>query len=238
MNENTQMIVSLYDGKRSSVEIAKIVGLSPRYVRKVATKLDLDRLWCGAQPGEKNHQFLSGRRVDLDGYVLVTAPSDHPYARLRPNRKGGSIIFEHRLIVEQTLGRYLTPIEVVDHIDGLTLHNDPLNLRFFDQNKDHLQATITGRPKRISVSGWRNIKAKYHQPADWKQVDTYYRRRERGDVRLRQILLVSLKFGIDSPFLLGTHRHLEKAHIDYSSRSKIELALDELNQRWEQDLAQ
>jgi hypothetical protein len=237
MNANTERIISLYDGTRSSIEIAQIVGLSPRYVRKIAIKFSLPRLGEGGRHGEKNHQFVSGRRIDFDGYVMVTAPEDHPYARLRSLRLAKTI-FEHRLVMEQGLGRYLLPTEVVDHIDGLTLHNDPANLRLFQKNGDHLRETITGLPKRISVSGIRNIKTRFDQPEDWKLVDTFYQRRARGDVRLRQILLAALKLGIDSPFLLGTSHHLKKAQIDCSSRSKIEHALAELNQRWELDLAQ
>ena len=235
MNENTRIIVSLYDGKRSSKEIATIVGLSPRYVRKVATGMNLDRLHCGAQPGEGNHQFVSGRRIDLDGYVLITAPPDHPYARERPHRDG-KIIFEHRLVLEKKLGRLLLPGEVVDHFDGLTLHNDPSNLRLFHQNKDHLQATITGHPKAISISGRLNIKTRYHLPKGYQPVDINYQRRKRGDVRLLQILRAAFLFGIDSPYLLGTHRHLKKAGIDYSSRSMIGLALDALHLRYKADL--
>ncbi len=238
MNENTRKIMSLYDGKRSAKEIAMIVGMSPRYVRKIGLLKNLPRLHCGAKPGKDNHQFVSGRRIDLDGYVLVTAPPGHPYARPRPGRPGGAIIFEHRLVLEKELGRYLLPSEVVDHRDGLTLHNDPLNLRLFDHNCTHLRETITGRPKQISESGLQNIKARYHLPEGFQPVDTYGRRRERGDVRLRQILLAALTLGIDSPFLLGTHRHLENAQIGFASRSMIELGWDQLCERWERDLAQ
>lgn len=235
MSENSNAVISLYDGVRSSSEIAKILGLSARYVRRIATDNNLPRLRCGAQPDCKNHQYVSGRRIDPDGYVLVTAPKDHPYSRKRTNR-AGSIIFEHRLVMERKLERYLLPEEVVDHIDGLTLHNDPLNLRLFDKNCDHLRETITGRPKEISQKGRENISIKHLQDVSNRLVDTYGLRRKRGDVRLRQILLAALKLGTDSPFLLGTHYHLKKAQIDYSSPTTIKLALDDLLKRWEEDL--
>jgi hypothetical protein len=235
MSEKSEQVIGLCDGQRSSVEIAKLVGLSPRYVRKIATTHNLDRLSCGAQKGEKNHQFVSGRRVDSDGYVSVSVPLEYPGARVLPGKQTG-FVFEHRIILERKIGRYLLPSETVDHIDGLTLHNSPDNLRFFQNNGDHLQATITGIPKRTSKSGILNIRTSFDQRATMQRVDTYRRRRERGDVRLRQILLAALSLGINSPYLLGTHRHLEKAQIDWSSRSNLGLALAELNRRWEVDL--
>jgi hypothetical protein len=235
MNENTRKIISLYDGKLTSIDVAKIVGVGSRYVRKVAKKYNLERLHCGARFGEDNHQYVSGRRIDLDGYVLVTAPLGHPYARKISNRLG-CIMFEHRLVMEKHLGRYLLPTEVVDHKNGLTLHNDPENLRVFQKNGDHLHETISGIPKNISVSGRRNIELRYHPDTNRTPVDIYYLRRERGDVRLLQILHAALKFGIDSPFLLGTHYHLEKKQIDWIYRPNLEQALNGLLQRWEQDL--
>ncbi len=231
MNENTQRIVALSDGTRSSVEIAKLVGLSPRYVRKVMLRLDLPRWGEGAQPGKENHQYKTGRRIDLDGYVLVTAPKDHPYARQRTNRSG-KLIYEHRLVLEQHLGRYLLPEEVVDHIDGLTLHNAPENLRLFASNGEHLATTTTGRTKLWSAQGRQNIGTRTDRGKVLQRVDSYGQRRKSGDVRLRQILLAALQLGTDSPFLSGTLHHTKKAGIDLSSRSTIQRALDDLYARW------
>lgn len=230
MNENTQKIIALSDGTRSSAEIAKLVGLSPRYVRKVMRRKNLPRLGEGAQPGAKNHQFVSGRRIDLDGYVLVTAPKDHPYARKRTNRDT-KLIYEHRLVMEETLGRYLLPQEVVDHVDGLTLHNHPDNLRLFGSNGEHLAATATGK-RNWSEAGYQNIGARTDRGVEIERVDSYRRRRDSGDVRLRQILLLALKLGPDNPYLLGSSHHTKKAGIDMSSRSTIQRALDELYERW------
>jgi hypothetical protein len=236
MNENTKQIISLCDGIRSMKEIGEIVGVGRRYAGKIARKFGLPQLHRGAQPDQKNHRFVSGRRIGVDGYVLVTAPANHPSARKRTNRNNWSIP-EHRLVMEQKLGRYLLPEEVVDHIDGLTLHNLPDNLRLFVRNGEHLQVTTTGIPKNISVSGRQNIRLKYHLPPDFQRIDIYLQRKKRGDVRLLQIFLAALQLGIDSPFLLGTHRHTTKAGIDMSSRSTIELALGSLLQRWEADLS-
>jgi hypothetical protein len=235
MNDNTQKIISLYDGSRSSTDIADIVGLSPRYVRKVATRHNLDRLRCGAQRGKKNHQFVAGRRIDRDGYVLISVPVEHPHARQRSQRKG-KLMYEHRLIMEQKLGRYLMANEVVHHIDELKLHNHPMNLSLFPENGEHLISHVKGKKKKISVRGLANIKAKTALSEDFERIDIYRLRRARGEIRLKEILLAGLSLGIDSLYLSGTHLHLKKAGIDYSSRSKIEHALDQLYQRWEADL--
>lgn len=233
MNENTKKIIALSDGTRSSVEIAKLVGLSPRYVRKVMLRLDLPRLGEGAQPGPKNHQYKSGRRIDLDGYVLVTAPIEHPYARQRTNRKT-KLIYEHRLVLEQTLGRYLLPEEVVDHVDGLTLHNSPENLRLYASNADHLSATKSGHAPNLSTVGSQNTGKRTDLGVKIERVDMHAIRRRRGDVRLRQILLAALSLGIDSPYLLGSCHHTKKAGIDTTSHSTIEHALADLYARWEE----
>jgi hypothetical protein len=230
MNDNTKKILLLADGSRSSRDIASVVGLSARYVRKVLTRHGAPQLRRGAQPGRHNHQFVSGRRIHRDGYAVVTAPANHPYARQRSNRKG-KLIAEHRLVMERVLGRYLDPAEIVDHIDGLTLHNAPWNLRLYRSNADHLRDTLSGRP-RWSERGYKNIGIRTDLGATCQPVDTHGQRTKRGDVRLRQILLAALKLGIDSPYLLGTHRHLEKAGIDPYSHSSLTRALDDLSARW------
>jgi hypothetical protein len=158
--------------------------------------------------------------------VLVRAPEDHPFARTT------GVISEHRLAVEKRLGRYLLPNEVVDHVDGLHLHNNPDNLRVFDSNADHLRATISGRRPNWSKEGFEKMQIPSQIRPSYPQIDTYRQRRERGDVRLLQILLAASQLGIDSPYLLGTHHHLEQAQIDYSQPTMIRRALVELFPEW------
>jgi hypothetical protein len=236
MVEQLQEITALCDGVRSSTEIAKIVGLNPRHVRKSMLRHNLPRRGEGAAAGSLNHQFAGGRRIDPDGYVLVTVPSNHPHARSRTNRST-KLMYEHRYVAEQSLGRYPRPEEVVDHIDGLTLHNAPTNLEVYPTNAAHLAATLAGRQQRLSASGQRNILERFDRVGCLERIDTYRQRRASGDVRLHQILRLASTLGTDSLFLLGTSHHTSKAGIDMSSRSTIELALAELSWRWEQVLA-
>ena len=220
MNQRQSAIEKLCDGERTSKEIALMLGA-----------FDLPRHKQGARIGELNPAYICGRRIDRDGYVLVTAPLNHPHARVRKNRNLG-IILEHRLVMEKKLGRYLHPIEVVDHIDGLHLHNDPLNLRVFENNAAHLKATIKGKIPMWSSEGFAKLGTPHHLRKGLSPVDIYGQRKKSGEIRLQQILLALLKFGKDSPHLLGTSHHLGKAEIDLSSHSTIQLALNELVSQW------
>lgn len=224
-------VTELADGARTSAEIASVAGITPRHARKILLKYDLPRLGDGGRRGEDNHEFAGGRRITLQGYVQITPPQGHPTAKQRAGRQAG-YIFEHRYVCEQKLGRSLLPSERVDHEDGLTLHNHPDNLRLFQSNAAHLRETLAGRVPQWSEAGYENMKLRHRPDAVLQPVDTHRQRTEAGATRLRQILLVALRLGIDSPYLLGSSRHTTKAGIDMSSRSTIERALADLCQQW------
>ena len=80
--------------------------------------------------GESSSNWKGGKYIDgRDGYVIVTAPPNHPYVKLGGG--GGTktkYILEHRLVMEKVLGRYLTPDEDVNHINGKKDDNRPENL--------------------------------------------------------------------------------------------------------------
>ena len=216
-------ILAIADGKKTSSEIALILGCSEKYVQNTTRISNAPRLPRGAMTGEKNHGWIGGRTIDLDGYACVLAPEDHPFAR-----KDGSIL-EHRLEMEKVIGRYLKESEVVDHIDGLHLHNAPSNLRLFATNADHLRATISGNRPNWSDEGWEKMNTARSLRANHQRVDKYRQSKKRGDVRLLQILRALSQFGIDSPFLLGTLPHLRKAQIDPLDHSTIERELARLS---------
>ena len=72
-----------------------------------------------------------GSRSRNNGYITVYCP-EHPFAK--PN----GYVYEHRLIMEKHLGRYLTSSEVVHHINEDKKDNRLENLKLFNTFKEHL----------------------------------------------------------------------------------------------------
>lgn len=105
----------------------------------------------GAQPGPKHRDWNGGRTIDKDGYVLLKAP-DHPHM----NNAG--YVREHRLVMEQHLGRYLEPEEVVHHKNGDKADNRIENLELFANNAEHLRATLVGQVPNWTPEGLERIR--------------------------------------------------------------------------------
>lgn len=86
---------------------------------------------------EKAPRWNGGRRIMGNLYVHVLAPPNHPYpSDVKPS--GTKYILEHRLVMEQALGRYLTPEEVVHHRNGCPYDNRIENLELLPSQQAHL----------------------------------------------------------------------------------------------------
>lgn len=65
------------------------------------------------------------------GYILQYAPT-HPHAHQ------SGCMFQHRLVMERKLGRFLKRTERVHHIDEDVSNNDPDNLKLYESQADHI----------------------------------------------------------------------------------------------------
>lgn len=84
---------------------------------------------CKIESWQKNGKPWSGRReriVKANGYVDIHCP-EHPSVQGKPYKR----VYEHRLVMEKILGRYLHSWETVHHKDGDKQHNDPSNIELW-----------------------------------------------------------------------------------------------------------
>lgn len=80
--------------------------------------------------GPDNPQWKGGRTTDPRGYVLIKVP-DHPAADVR------GYVYEHRLVAESHLGRYLEPSEEVHHLNENHGDNRWSNLKVCASRLEH-----------------------------------------------------------------------------------------------------
>ena len=92
-------------------------------------------------------RWKGGKRMLL-GYVRSYKP-DHPFHDI------DGYVMEHRLVMEEHLGRYLTPKEVVHHINKVKDDNRIENLQLFDSNSMHLSYELIGH--KVSESTRQKI---------------------------------------------------------------------------------
>ncbi len=99
---------------------------------QIGRKVTWHRMGPLPQIQGKNHYNWSGGRVKTtDGYIAIYFPK-HPYAT-----KPRGYVREHRLVMEQSLGRYLDPKEVIHHIDRDRTNNELSNLLLLPNEDAH-----------------------------------------------------------------------------------------------------
>jgi hypothetical protein len=107
--------------------------------RELASKRK-DVKWSDSLPsGEDSANYNGGKYIDDKGYVRVLK-TDHP-------RNIRGYAYEHRLVVEEYLGRYLEPWETVHHKNGNRQDIRIENLELYTSQTEH--ATLTLMERRI-----------------------------------------------------------------------------------------
>lgn len=129
-----------YEEPHSVEEIAKHFGVSISYISTFRKRNNLPkRGWAYGHPqkgisrtpwnkghlGSKSTHWKGGRHYSKDGYVLVYNP-EYPF------KSSSKYIGEHRLVMEQHLGRRLSRREVVHHINHDKKDNRIENLQVVD----------------------------------------------------------------------------------------------------------
>jgi hypothetical protein len=142
-----QLITRLYVDERMSGErIAETLGVSPFVVYSRIRALGLVRsnseAHVGLQAAERNPNWQGGRHIGPSGYVRV--------------RIGGKQRNEHRVVMEQILGRPLQRTEVVHHINHDKSDNRPENLTLLSGQAEHMRHHMTPDEarRRGKNGGW------------------------------------------------------------------------------------
>lgn len=80
--------------------------------------------------GKFNPRWKGGEVFNGSGYVWIWSPN-------HPHKNNYNYVLKHRLVMEEKIGRYLLPKEIVHHINGIKNDNRIENLKLFNNLKEH-----------------------------------------------------------------------------------------------------
>ncbi len=136
--------------------------VTAKLIYKVCKKNGIVCQRTGPRAAEGHPKWQGGKIFSRLGYVKVFCP-EHPTCvavnQRREKQSNGryfrkqKYVWQHRLVMEKHLGRFLGPHEVVHHINGVRDDNRVENLQVFQTNADHLAMELRGRCPKWSEDG-------------------------------------------------------------------------------------
>lgn len=124
---------------------AKEIGLGINNKGRKASRKTREKMML--RKGEKAGNWKGGRYITKEGYVVI-------YSLGHPHPKSENYVYEHRLVMEEHLGRFLLQSDIVHHIDGNRSNNVIANLMLFKSHRDHkLHHIKFVKEESISVRG-------------------------------------------------------------------------------------
>ena len=130
-------------------KIAEHFGCTRSCIDRRMRAIGINAKRSGPKNGNRHTNWKGGRKISK-GYVYIYSP-DHP------NKRQGGYVAEHRLVMEQKLGRLLHPKEVVHHRDGNPMNNHPDNLECFATNALHLKHELVGKVPNWTEEGKKRM---------------------------------------------------------------------------------
>lgn len=141
--------------KATSTRRGRVAGQPMRYIRGHHMR---------GKRGPEMSGWKGGRWTHKGGYVYVFVPH-HPAA----NRDG--YVYEHRLVAEKMIGRYLEPWERIHHLNEIKTDNRPENLRVMESQAIHMREHAEEARERIKqiTRAQRSEAGKKGAAARWKR---------------------------------------------------------------------
>ena len=154
--EHNRKISLSHFGIRPSKETRKKMSIAKKGKPSWNKGKKLSKIHCknlclshlGKMMGKKHPNWKGGKYMTRAGYVVVLNPK-HPFADIK------GYIFEHRIIVEKQIGRYLKPKEKCHHLEKKD-NNNPKMLMAFINNSAHIRFHKNPdnvKPKEIIFDG-------------------------------------------------------------------------------------
>jgi hypothetical protein len=163
--ENREWLISELENK-TATQIAKEINTDPQNVmywahkygmisesKSESCKKAIRKKYGKVPTGANASNWKGGRRI-IQGYIYLYIP-EHPAAQR-------GVVQEHRLVMEENLGRYLKSDEVVHHLNGIKDDNRIENLQLVKRGEhvsNHFKAShevvdlrklVTALHKRIA----------------------------------------------------------------------------------------